>query len=135
MNLDAKVKGEIFRKDHPIILATNRHLATLLPVRLVYDAGGYEAGRVVARLTSGPNTGLYGKYNNSGGSGLDTAAAILFAEVDAADFPSATGSAVARGIFGGEVFKDKLVGLDTAAETDLGARTIIDASGTQILKF
>lgn len=135
MNLDAKVKGEIFRQDHPIILATNRHLATLLPVRLVYDASGYEAGRAVARLTSGPNSGLYTKYNNAGASGADVCAGVLFAPVEAADFPSTTGTAVARCIFGGEVFNSKLVGMDANGITDLGGRVITDASGTAILKF
>ena len=132
MNIDAKVSTEIFRKDNPIILATNRHLATLLPVRLAYDAAGYKAGEVVARNTV---SGLYESYDDGASSGLNTAAAILFESVEVDKFPSATGSAVARGIFGGEVFKSKLTGLDSNAETDLGARTIIDASGVQILKF
>lgn len=130
-NLDAKVKTQIFRKDFPIILACNRHLATLLPGRLVYEAAGYSAGQVVARRTDG----LYGKYNDAGSSGLDTARGILFEDVAAEEFVSPTGTAVARVIFGGQVFKAKLTGLDANGETDLKATTIIDASGVSILKF
>lgn len=132
MNIDAKVNNEIFRKDTPIILATNRHLATLLPVRLAYDALGYKAGEVVARNTV---TGMYQAYDDSASSGLNVAAGILFESVEADKFPSTTGSAVARSIFGGEVFKSKLTGLDANGETDLKARTITDASGVEILKF
>jgi len=130
-NLDAKVKTQIFRKDFPIILATNRHLATILGVRLVYDADGYLAGTVLARRTDG----LYAAYDDGGSSGLDTARGILFEDVAPEEFVATTGTAVARSIFGGEVFKDKLIGLDANGETDLGARTIIDASSVSILKF
>ena len=41
----------------------------------------------------------------------------------------------ARVVVGGEVYKANLLGLDSAAETDLKARTIKDASGVEILKF
>lgn len=132
MNNDAKISTEIFRKDHPMILATNRHLATLLPVRVAYRSQGYEAGRVVGRITA---SGIYDRYDNAGSGGLEVAAGVLFEAVKAEEFAGGTGTAVARCIFGGEVFKDKLVGLDTAAETDLAARTVIDASGVSILKF
>jgi len=130
-NLDAKVKTQIFRKDFPIILATNRHLATILGVRLAYNVAGYSAGTVLARRTDG----LYAAYNDASASGLNTARGILFEDVVAEEFTASTGTAVARTIFGGEVFKDKLTGLDANGEVDLMARTIIDASGVSILKF
>jgi hypothetical protein len=132
MNLDAKVDTEIFRKDHPIILASNRHLATIYGVRLAYDASGYKAGTVLGRNSV---DGTYAAYSNSASSGLDTAASILFEDVPAELFPATTGTAVARGIMGGEVFKAKLTGLDASAITDLGARTIIGADGVEVLKF
>lgn len=131
-SLDAKFDGEIFRKDHPIILSGNRVLASILPVRLAYDSDGYLAGTVIARNTT---SGLYQKYDNGGSSGLDTAAAILFGDKAESDFASTGDSQAARGIFGGEVFQSKLTGLDAGAITDLGARSITDASGTQVLKF
>lgn len=132
---DMKFSGEIFRKDHPMILACNRHLATILPVRLQYDSGGYKAGVVLARQTSGAASGTYTKYSDSAGSGIGTAAAILFQDVDVSDFADASDTVLARGIFGGEVFEDKVTGLDANGKTDLGSRSIVDASGAQILKF
>lgn len=124
--------SEVFRNDNPIIIAQNRQLATIQAVALAYNASGYVAGRVVARNTVSTN---YENYSNSGSSGLDTAAGVLFESVDVSEFPSTTGTVLARVIFGGEVFKSKLTGLDTAAETDLGARTIIDVTGVSVLKF
>lgn len=133
MNLDAKVDNEIFRKDYPIILALNRHLATILAVRLPYNASGYAAGLVLGKVTA---TGYYQAYDDGNSpAGVGVAQAVLMEEVAAEDFPGATGTAVARGIFGGEVFKAKLTGLDANAITDLGARTITGADGVDILKF
>lgn len=131
-SLDIKFSGEIFRKDHAIILSGNRVLASLLPVRLAFVSGGYVAGQVLARNSVSE---LYEKYDNGGSSGTDVAKAILFEDKAESDFASSGDTQVARGIFGGEVFKDKLTGLDSAAETDLDARTIVDASGVSILKF
>lgn len=131
-NIDAKFSGEIFRKDFPMVIAQNRQLASLLPVRLAYNSGGYVAGQVLARNSV---SGQYANYNNSGSSGLDTASCVLFESHDVTEFESATGSLTAVGIFGGEVFKDKLVGLDAPGITDLAAKTIIDATGINVLKF
>lgn len=131
MNTDAKFSGQIFRKDNPIIIAANRHLAILHGVRLAYSATGYSAGQVLARNSV---NGLYAQYDDGGASGLDTAKAILLEGLQAEDMVAASG-AVVPALFGGEVFESKLVGLDANAKTDLGSKTIIDGSGTQILKF
>lgn len=138
MNLDAKVNNQIKRNDFAIILACNRHLATLLPVRLVRTGTDYSAGLVLGRVTA---TGFYKNYDDSASDGSQVAAGVLFEDVlledrsDSSPSLGASGTAVARCIFGGEVFQDKLTGLDAAAKVDLGARTIIDASGVNILKF
>lgn len=133
-NVDAKFKGEIFRKDHTMIIAQNRHLASLLPVRLAYNASGYQAGRVLARNTV---SGLYEEYASGGSSGLSTAACVLFEDHAAAEMDATTGTVLARGIFHGDVFKDKLLGLDSTAEGQLGygAKTIVDATGINVLRF
>lgn len=138
MNLDAKVNNQIKRNDFAIIIAVNRQLATILPVRLEQTASDRLAGLVLGRVTA---TGFYTEYNDSNSDGSEVAAAILFEDVLVEDISSASpsgsasGTAIARGVFGGEVFQDKLTGLDAAAKVDLGARTIIDASGVSILKF
>lgn len=125
---DAVVNTEIFRKNHPIILACNRHLATLLPARMAYVADGYVAGQVVARNAV---TGNYEKYVDGSASGIGTAAGVLFQDVS----PASGDTEIARVIFGGEVFEAKLTGLDAAAIVDLKARSITDATGVAVLKF
>lgn len=131
MNLDAKVNNQIKRNDYAIIIALNRHLADLQPVRLLNTGNDYKAGLVLGRITA---SGLYAAYNDSNSDGTQTAQCVLFEDVLAED-QTATGNPMARGIFAGYVFQDKLTGLDAAAKVDLGARTIIDASNVNILKF
>lgn len=134
MNTDVIINNEVDRYDYPMILAQNRVQAVINPVRLRYNAAGYAAGQVLAR-----NTGddLYEKYDSGGASGTDVAAAILLFPKGAESFQPqvASGSTIARAVFGGLVYKDKLVDLDSDAEDDLGARTIKDATGIEILKF
>lgn len=131
-NIDARFNGEIFRKDHPMIIAQNRQLASILPVRLAYNASGYVAGRVLGRNTT---SGYFENYDGGASSGLDTASCVLFESHDVTEFQSATGTVIARGIFRGDVYKDLLLGLDAGAETDLNSRTIVDATGINILSF
>lgn len=126
--LDATFSGQIFRKDHPMVISSNRHLATLLPVRLAYDAGGYKAGQILA-LDSVANQ--YKKF--SAVSGSYQAACVLFEDVSAL---GSSGTALARGIFGGEVFTSLLLDYSATAKTQLGARDIVDSSGVgSITKF
>jgi hypothetical protein len=129
---DAKFSGQIFRKDFPMIIAQNRHLASIVPARIAYQSSGYKAGTVLA-LNSVSNQ--FAPYDDTASSGLNTAVGVLFKPVEVEDFPSATGSQMARMIIGGELYEDKLVGLDAAAKVDLKSRTVTDTSGTKILKF
>lgn len=133
--VDVKFDGSIFRKDHPIIIATNRNSALLLPVRLRYNSSGYAAGVLISRNTT---DGFYDKYVDGAASGLGTANAILFEDHGVEDFDStaSTGSTAAAAIFGGcTVFKDKLTGYDAAALVDLKGREITDATGTNLVVF
>jgi len=132
MNIDPRFNGQIFRKSHPMIIAQNRQLASILPVALAYASGGYSAGTVLARNTT---SGQYQAYAAGGPSGTGTAASILFEDVDVSEFAATSGTVFARGIFGGEVFQGKLIGLDANAISNLNARSIIDATGASVLKF
>ncbi len=123
-------------RNFPIIIATNRSSAVLLPVRLRYNANGYAAGTVLARNTT---DGLFEAYNDAGASGLTIAAAVLFEPHQVEDFGgtgNSSGTCLAVGIFGGcTVYEDKLVGLDANAKIDLLAKTIVDATGVKTMKF
>lgn len=132
---DMRFNGSIFRKDFPIILSSNRHLATILPVRLYYQATDMAAGTVLAQYTSGPRINLYDAYSNGGASGMDTAICILFEDAPNSDFANSSDTQLYRGIFGGEVFYNKLTGLDSNAITNLKARAFTDSEGEKILKF
>jgi hypothetical protein len=121
--------SEIFRNDRRIIIARNRGQASILPVVLEYDANGYKAGQVIARNTT---SGLWTKYVAAGSSGTDTAVGILLN--DRLDLPA---SSVADGqlIIKGEVFESNCVDLDADAKVDLGARSVVSATGDTILVF
>lgn len=127
-SLDAAVSTEIFRKNHPVILACNRHQAHMVPVRLAYVAGGYKPGQVIACNSV---DGTYAKYDDGASSGLDTAVGILNHEAE----PASGDTEAAVMIAGGKVFEAKLIGLDANGKTDLKSRTITDATGVAILSF
>lgn len=133
--IGASFNGSVFHKDFPMVIATNRASAILLPVRLRYDSAGYEAGVTLARNTT---DGWFQKYDDGGSSGINTARCFLFEAHPTADFDAATtaGSTMGVGIFGGCVlYYDKLTGLDAAGIVDLGAKQFIDATGVNLLRF
>lgn len=130
-SIDALVNQSAFAKDFPMVLACDRQLAVLLPVRLAFNAavsGGYPAGTVIARNTT---SGLFQPYANSGASGTGTAAGVLFFPVAPASGDSDMGIMIAKGI----VYQSKLVGVDSGAITNLGGRSVTDSSGVQLLMF
>lgn len=132
-SVDSKFSGEIFRKDHPIILAGRRDLASIKPIRVKFNAGGWPAGQVMGRVTA---DGEFKDYDDGAVDGSEVAVGVLFEGIAEEDFdPTGTGTVTARLIVGGEVFKTKLTGLDANGEADLNARTIIDGTGVEILKF
>lgn len=127
--LDFRTDTEVFRKDHRIVLAMNRHQATIIPVRVAYSASNYTAGQVMARNSV---SGLYQAYNPVGSSGTDTAVGVLFNDID--DMVASVNDA-GQLIVRGQVFQDKLTSLDSDAITDLKGRTVIDGFGNNILMF
>lgn len=132
--IDATVNNSIFRKDWASIIAYRRDLATIEPVRLAYDAAGYFAGQVIARVTS---TGVFGKWSAVSGSSTDST--CILSEtltpndegISGVDAP--TGGSLARAIFAGYVFKSKL--LDYTGPTQLGGKEMTDATGITVVKF
>ncbi len=131
-NTDAKFIDPIFRKDHPMVLAKNRHQASFLPVLLPYSATDYQAGTVMARNTV---SGLYTRYVNGGASGTGTAVGVLFEDRIVEDFASTGATATARVIVKGELFQSQLIGLDSGAITNMNGKSYTDAFGIQILSI
>ncbi len=128
-------QSPIFRHDQPNIIAKNPQRANIDGVALAYDSGGYVAGQVLAKNST---SGLYQKYSDNASSGVGTAVCVLLDNLRS-DYTTAAsgdvGTQFARGVFGGEVFKDNLTGLDADAVTDLGGRTYSDFAGNNILTF
>ncbi len=131
-NLDAGFNPQIFRKDYPQIIACNVHLATILGVRLAYDAAGYNAGVCLAQNSV---SGLFQKYANAGASGTGTAKCFLYAPIDVSEFASPTATVLERGVFTGELLDASLSGNDSTADTQLGARRFAGSDGITIYKF
>ena len=129
---DARYNGSIFRSDNPMILAARRELASIVPVALAYNSNGYLAGTCLARNTT---SGQYQAYTNGGASGTGTAAGFLFFNVNPWDFASSADFVLERMVVGGELNSALLTGNDATANTQLGARSIVSATGTTILKF
>lgn len=125
---DAYFDGEAQRKDHPIVLACNRDLATILPTRVLNRAEGYKAGQVIARDTSDQ---FYKAFSAISGGSFDSVG-VLFESIGA---QSATGGTLARTVFGGEVYKSVLVDFSSDASDEMLAREITDSLGTTIVKF
>lgn len=138
MNFDARVNNQIKRNDFSMIIAANRQLASLVPVRLAYTASDRKAGLVLGRITA---SGYYSEYNDANSDGTQTAVGVLADDVLVEDVtttsPSgaASGTALARMFTGGELYYDKLTGIDAAGITDLKARKIITADSVSVLKF
>jgi len=128
--LDFNTKQEIFRNNNKVLIARNRHLASLMGVRLAYDAAGYTMGVTLARNST---SGLYQKYNDAGASGINTAVGILYNDVPAASDGSSTD--IGQMLVKGEVYESLVTGLDANGKTDLKSRSVIDGSGNTILIF
>lgn len=126
---DISFKSEIFRNDFTQLIAKSIQRLVTMPVRLAYNASGYVAGEALAR---DPADGFYKKYSDAGGSGVNTAVCILAETIDAGE---SSGTKLAVGITHGELYNDKITGMDANGRTDLGARTYTEADGTVIFSF
>jgi hypothetical protein len=125
---------EIFRKDNPAsaLILRNRHLASIVPVSLVYDEDGYLSGVTLARNTT---SGKWAKYDGGGSSGLDTAVGVLLDPVPVEDFKSESDIVFARMIVGGELDNALISGMDSNGRTDLDAKLVVSGTGKTIFKF
>ena len=91
-----------------------------IPITLKSDAGhNLAAGTVIGEYTSGANDGKFGKYANGGANGLETAVGILAEDCDASSEDQIT-----KMFLSGPFVEASLTGLDSAAKTDLGARSV-----------
>lgn len=77
----------------------------------------YEAGLVLGIVTA---TGRYAPYDNAHSDGTEVAVGVLSETTDADDDDNGTEIVVIKS---GILFADKLIGLDSAAKTDLAANS------------
>ena len=123
---------QTFRKDFgPQIIAKNRHLASIGPVRLASSASGFAAGTVLAKNNV---SGYFDAYNDGGSSGLNTAVCVLLDAVPTTESLSPL-KPLSRAVFRGELFYDNLTGIDANGVTDLAGRAYTDSLGNKILSF
>lgn len=124
---DASYKDEVFRKDHYMIIASNRHLASIKAIK-TDSTDPLLPGQIMARVQS---TGLHQKWSVASGVAHDTVV-VLFDELTENE---ASGESTLRGIYGGEVYEGELIELDATAKTEMGGKSMVDGLGTAILKF
>lgn len=83
-------------------------------VTIASGIGAVAKYTILGQYNTGANSGTYGVYNNAGSSGMATAKGILADKVDATSSGVNTYMYV-HGVF----YREKMIGLDSAAETDL----------------
>lgn len=135
-NVDIRFSGEIFHKNYPQIIASNRALAKLIGARFAYQSSSIAAGTVVARDTT---SGFYVPYDGNGSGGEEIAVGVTLDDVNydaSASGASGEGTQAGRVCVGGaSLYYDKLTGIDAGALTDMHARVVVDISGTNLLEF
>lgn len=107
---------ELLERDTTEILVSAHGSEQREPIVIASGIGVLVKGTVLGQYNTGANSGSYGVYNNTGSNGLDVARGILSDRVDASS--SGVRSSMYRH---GTFFKERLTGLDSAAETDLKA--------------
>lgn len=89
----------------------------MLPVTLAAQTADLTEGTVLGLVTA---TGLFDVYKDANTDGTQIAKVVLAEHVEAS-----TDTQVVSAYINVVAYKDKLVGLDAAAMTDLGAREVV----------
>lgn len=137
--VDAFTSGNVYTPNFKSVIATKRELAVLLPVRLAPNtlSADYQAGTVLAQYNSsaGSLQNYYVNYVNSAGSAQGTAVCILNEFCSNQALTSAASTPLSVAVFSGILWKNLLVGLDSNAISNLGGKSITDATGNILFKF
>jgi hypothetical protein len=108
----------------PVELAAVRpDLMVIIPITVASGAGNLAQGTAMGKVTA---TGKFKAYNNAATDGTDVCLGFLAHAVDATSADTVAGL-----IIGGYLRESKLIGLDAAGKTDLGAISLPN----DILKF
>ena len=103
------------------ILAGGHGTESRIAITIASGIGVLNKGTVLGVYTSTAASGTYGKYSNTGATGLDTARGIVTDRVDA------TASGVNATMYThGRFYREKITGLDSNAETDLKQCEFVD---------
>jgi hypothetical protein len=132
---DAIFIGQDNRTDFKQIIAKRSDLARFAHGRIVKPGSDttYQAGLVLGQVTAaGPNQGRWAAYNPSATDGSQVAKGILAGAILADSSDNGTEISVLTG--GCAVFQDRLIGLDAAAITALGAKSYVE-TGFNILEL
>jgi hypothetical protein len=136
--IDPRFSGNIFHKNYPQIIASDRALAKIIGARMAWQDDDVPAGTVVARRAS---DGYYVPYDDAVTGGPNVAVGVLLDDVvfpasATGSGPSGAGTEITRVCIGGaSLYYDKLVGIDAAGLVDLHGREVVDAAGTNLLVF
>jgi hypothetical protein len=133
---DAIFIGQDTRTDFKQIIAKRSDLARFAHGRIVKpgaDNTTYQAGLVLGQVTAaGPNQGRWAAYNPAATDGSQVAKGILASATLADTNDNGTEISVLTG--GCAVYQDRLIGLDAAAITALGAKSFVE-TGFNILEL
>lgn len=137
-SIDVRFSGDIYHKNYPQIIASDRALAKLIGARFAWQSSTLAAGTVVARVTA---TGFYVPYNDGGSGGAEIAVGVTLDDINydaSATGSGASGEGTQAGrvcVGGASLYYSKLTGIDAAALVDMKARVVVDISGTSLLEF
>lgn len=129
---DAMFIGSDSRSNFKQVIAKRSDLARYDGGRMIPAGAGLtvvtEAGTVLGVVTS---SGLYKPYNNSNSDGSEVAVGVLSEQCETDEFGNGSEIAVLKSA---TLFKDLLIGLDSAAIVDLGGHSSIE-HGTNLFSF
>lgn len=129
---DASFIAQDSRSNFKQIIAKRSDLTKFASGRMVPAGSGatltYEAGLVIGLVTA---SGKFAAYNNSASDGTEVARGVLLEKVVTDEFGN---DSEMQYVQVGELFTDLLIGLDSAAKTDMAAKESVE-HGTNLIRI
>ena len=132
---DSLFIGTDHRSNFKQIIAKRSDLARYDGGRMAFAAAGayvvYEAGLVLGFAATGADAGKYKPYNAANSDGSQVAVGVLAEQCETDEFGNGSECSVLKAAV---LFKDLLIGLDSAAITALGAHSSVE-HGTNLISI